>query len=133
MNMARDADPQTRARSSRTAVDAEEVAGHAERAATWTEQLATLQRRARVYDATLKALDTAERATMQDRDARLERRMVADLERVTAGRYRRVQVDDEGLADPGPRPERATGRCRRAEPGDPGHRLRPPGSGWSGW
>jgi hypothetical protein len=64
----------------------------------WTEQLATLQRRARVYDATLKALDTAERATMRTATRYLERRMVADLERVTAGRYRRVKVDDENLA-----------------------------------
>ena len=71
--------------SSRTRVDAEEVAGHAERAAVWTEQLATLQRRARVYDATLKALDTAERATMRTATRYLERRMVVDLERVTAG------------------------------------------------
>ena len=64
----------------------------------WTEQLAMLHRRARVYDATLKALDTAERATMRTATRYLEERMVVDLERVTAGRYRRVQVDDENLA-----------------------------------
>ena len=98
VNLARDAEAQVRARVEQNAVDAEEVAGHAERAATWTEQLATLQRRARVYDATLKALDTAERATMRTATRYLERRMVVDLERVTAGRYRRVQVDDENLA-----------------------------------
>ena len=34
----------------------------------------------------------------------LERRMVVDLERVTAGRYRRVKVDDENLARPRLRP-----------------------------
>jgi uncharacterized protein YhaN len=78
-------------------VDAEEVAAHAEAAATWVEQLEALQRRARVYDATLKALDTAERATIRTATRYLERRMVVDLERVTAGRYRRVQVDDENL------------------------------------
>ena len=98
VNVARDAEAQARARVEQNAVDAEEVAGHAERAATWTEQLATLQRRARVYDATLKALDTAERATMRTATRYLEGRMVVDLERVTAGRYRRVQVDDENLA-----------------------------------
>jgi DNA repair exonuclease SbcCD ATPase subunit len=98
VNQARDAEAQARARVEQNAIDAEEVAGHAERAATWTEQLATLQRRARVYDATLKALDTAERATMRTATRYLERRMVADLERVTAGRYRRVKVDDENLA-----------------------------------
>ena len=97
VNRARDAEAQARARVEQNSVDAEEVAGHAERAAIWAEQLATLQRRARVYDATLKALDTAERATMRTATRFLERRMVADLERVTAGRYRRVQVDDENL------------------------------------
>ena len=64
----------------------------------WGEQLATLQRRVRVYDATLKALDAAERATMRTATRYLEERMVVDLDRVTAGRYRRVQVDDENLA-----------------------------------
>ena len=98
VSVARDQEAQARARVEQNAIDAEEVAGHAERAATWAEQLATLQRRARVYDATLKALDTAERATMRTATRYLERRMVVDLERVTAGRYRRVKVDDENLA-----------------------------------
>jgi DNA repair exonuclease SbcCD ATPase subunit len=98
VGIARDTEAQARARVEQNTVDAEEVAGHAERAATWTEQLATLQRRARVYDATLKALDVAERATIRTATRYLERRMVVDLEKVTAGRYRRVQVDDENLA-----------------------------------
>lgn len=98
LGMARDTEAQARARVEQNAVDAEEVAGHAERAAVWTEQLATLQRRARVYDTTLKALDAAERATIRTATRYLERRMVVDLERVTAGRYRRVQVDDENLS-----------------------------------
>jgi uncharacterized protein YhaN len=98
VNLARDNEAHVRARVEQNAVDAEEVAGHAERAAVWAEQLATLQRRARVYDATLKALDAAERATMRTATRYLEERMVADLERVTAGRYRRVRVDDENLA-----------------------------------
>jgi DNA repair exonuclease SbcCD ATPase subunit len=98
LGIARDAEAQSRARVEQNAVDAEEVAGHAERAAVWTEQLATLQRRARVYDATLKALDAAERATIRTATRYLERTMVRDLEKVTAGRYRRVQVDDENLA-----------------------------------
>ncbi len=63
----------------------------------WREQLATLQRRARVYEATLRALERAEQATMQTATRYLERQMVGDLERVTAGRYRRVQVDDRTL------------------------------------
>ena len=98
LGIARDNEAQAKARVEQNPVDAEEVASHAERAATWAEQLAALQRRARVYDATLKAMDAAERATIRTATRYLERRMVVDLERVTAGRYRRVQVDDENLA-----------------------------------
>lgn len=97
VGLARDTEAQARARVEQNAVDAEDVAGHAERAAMWAEQLAALQRRARVYDATLKALDAAERATIRTATRYLERRMVVDLEKVTAGRYRRVRVDDENL------------------------------------
>jgi DNA repair exonuclease SbcCD ATPase subunit len=97
LDMARDTEAQARARVEQNAVDAEEVAGHAERASQWAEQLAALQRRARVYDATLKALDTAERATIRTATRYLEKRMTVDLERVTAGRYRRVKVDDDNL------------------------------------
>ncbi|HUG29817.1 MAG TPA: AAA family ATPase, partial [Candidatus Limnocylindria bacterium] len=97
VGMARDTEAQARARVEQNAADAEEVAGHAERAAMWAEQLAALQRRARVYDATLKALDTAERATIRTATHYLERTMVVDLEKVTAGRYRRVKMDDENL------------------------------------
>ena len=98
VSLARDTEAQAKARVEQNAIDAEEVAGHAEKAAVWTEQLELLQRRARVYEAALKALDTAERATIRTATRYLERRMVADLERVTAGRYRRVQVDDENLS-----------------------------------
>lgn len=97
VGVARDAEAQARARVEQNAVDAEEVAGHAERAAHWAEQLAALRRRARVYDATLRALDNAERATIRTATRYLEKRMVVDLERVTAGRYRRVRVDDQDL------------------------------------
>ncbi|MEO8272442.1 MAG: AAA family ATPase [Chloroflexota bacterium] len=97
LGLARDSEATARARVEQNAVDAEEVAAHAEGAAVWAEQLAALQRRARVYDATLKALDTAERATIRTATRYLETTMVADLERVTAGRYRRVKVDDENL------------------------------------
>ena len=98
LGLARDAEAQAKARVEQNAVDAEEVAGHAEKAASWAEQLELLQRRARVYDATMKALDAAERATIRTATRYLERRMVTDLERVTAGRYRRVQVDDQDLS-----------------------------------
>ena len=98
LGIARDAEAQARARVEQNAVDAEEVAGHAERATQWAEQLDVLRRRARVYEATVKALDAAERATIRTATRYLERRMVADLERVTAGRYRRVQIDDHDLS-----------------------------------
>jgi len=98
LGVARDTEAQAKARVEQNAVDAEEVAGHAERAAQWAEQLDLLQRRARVYEATLKALDAAERTTLRTATRYLERRMVGDLERVTAGRYRRVQVDDQDLS-----------------------------------
>jgi DNA repair exonuclease SbcCD ATPase subunit len=98
VSLARDTESQAKARVEQNAVDAEEVAGFAEKAAVWGEQLELLQRRGRVYDAALKALDAAERATIRTATRYLERRMVTDLDRVTAGRYRRVQVDDENLA-----------------------------------
>jgi len=97
LERARDDEANARARVEANAVDAEQVAAHAERLATWREQLAALQRRARVYDATLKAMERAEQATMKTATRFLEKRMVADLARVTAGRYRRVQVDDRSL------------------------------------
>jgi DNA repair exonuclease SbcCD ATPase subunit len=98
VSLARDTEAQAKARVEQNAVDAEEVAGYAEKAAVWAEQLALLQRRGRVYDVALKALDAAERATIRTATRYLERRMVTDLARVTAGRYQRVQVDDEDLA-----------------------------------
>lgn len=97
LDAARDEEANARALVEQNAVDAEEVAGQAERLALWTEQLATLQRRARVYDLTLQAIETAERATMRTATRYLEKHMVGDLERVTAGRYRRVRVDDATL------------------------------------
>jgi DNA repair exonuclease SbcCD ATPase subunit len=97
LGVVRDEEAGARARVDQNATDAEEVAGHAEKAELWAEQLAALQRRARVYDTTLKALEAAERATIRTATRYLEQRMVVDIERVTAGRYRRVQVNDEDL------------------------------------
>jgi len=97
VGVVRDEEAGARARVDQNGVDAEEIAGYAEQAETWTEQLAALQRRARVYDAALKALEAAEKATIRTATRYLEQRMVVDLERVTGGRYRRVAVDDENL------------------------------------
>jgi DNA repair exonuclease SbcCD ATPase subunit len=94
---ARDDEANARARVETNTVDAEAVAGHAERLAAWREELATLQRRARVYERTLREIEQAEQATMKSATRYLERKMVADIERVTDGRYRRVAVDDRTL------------------------------------
>ena len=97
LERARDDEANARARVEANPVDAESVAGHAERLAAWRDDLAALQRRARIYERTLKEIDTAEQATMKSATRYLERKMVADIERVTDGRYRRVAVDDRTL------------------------------------
>jgi len=94
---ARDDEANARARVDANTVDAEQVAGHAERLEAWREQLATLQRRARVYERTLREIETAEQATMKTATRYLEQHMVGDIDRVTGGRYRRVAVDDRTL------------------------------------
>jgi DNA repair exonuclease SbcCD ATPase subunit len=94
---ARDDEAHARARVDANAVDAEQVARDAERLAMWRDQHGALQRRARVYGATLEAIERAEQATMKTATRYLERRMVGDLARVTGGRYRRVRVDDKTL------------------------------------
>jgi DNA repair exonuclease SbcCD ATPase subunit len=97
LERARDDEANARARVEANKVDAEQVAGHAERLAAWRDQLAALQRRSRIYERTLKEIETAEQATMKTATRYLEQRMVGDIERVTAGRYRRVAVDDKTL------------------------------------
>ena len=97
LERARDDEANARARVEANTVDAEQVAGHAERLATWRDQLAALQRKARVYDRTLREIEAAEQATMRTATRFLEQRMVGDLERITAGRYRRAAVDDKTL------------------------------------
>ena len=62
-----------------------------------TEELSALQRRERVYVATLEAIERAEQATMKSATRYLEQRMVRDVAAVTEGRYRRVRVDDKTL------------------------------------
>ena len=97
LERARDDEANARARVEANPVDAEGVAGHGERLAGWEEQLAALQRRARVYERTLREIESAEQATMKTATRYLERQMVGDVERITAGRYRRVAVDDRTL------------------------------------
>jgi uncharacterized protein YhaN len=97
LDRARDDEANARARVEANGVDAEQVAGQAERLAQWREQLAALQRRQRVLDTTLKAIERAEQATMKTATRYLEAHMVRDLAAVTGGRYRRVRVDDRTL------------------------------------
>jgi uncharacterized protein YhaN len=97
LGRARDDEANARARVEANAVDAEQVAGQAERLAVWRDQLAALQRRQRVFAATLDAIDRAEQATMKTATRYLEAHMVRDLVAATDGRYRRVRVDDKTL------------------------------------
>jgi DNA repair exonuclease SbcCD ATPase subunit len=97
LERARDDEATARARVEQNAIDAEEVAGLAERLAMWQDELAALKRRERVYATTLREITAAEQATMQRATRYLERRMVRDIERITDGRYRRVRVDDTNL------------------------------------
>lgn len=97
LERARDDEANARARVEANAVDAEQVAGHAERLDGWREQLAAFQRKARVYERTLREIEAAEQATMKTATRFLERQMVGDVDRITAGRYRRIAVDDRTL------------------------------------
>jgi DNA repair exonuclease SbcCD ATPase subunit len=94
LERSRDDEANARARVEANAVDAEQVAGHSERLTGWRDQLELLQRRARIYDRTLKEIDSAEQATMKTVTRFLEKQMVGDVSRITGGRYRRVAVDD---------------------------------------
>jgi hypothetical protein len=97
LERARDDEATARARVEQNPVDAEEVAGLAERLASWSEELAALGRRERVYARTLAEINAAEQATMQRATRYLERHMVGHIARITGGRYRRVRVDDTNL------------------------------------
>jgi DNA repair exonuclease SbcCD ATPase subunit len=94
---ARNDEANARARVENNNVDAEQVAAEAERLAVWREQLSALQRRNRVLEATLRAIERAEEATMKTATRYLEGHMVRDVATVTGGRYRRVRVDDRTL------------------------------------
>ena len=97
LERARDDEANARARVEANAVDAEQVAAESERLTSWREQLASLQRRQRVLDTTLRAIERAEVATMKTATRYLEGHMVRDVAAVTGGRYRRVRVDDRSL------------------------------------
>jgi DNA repair exonuclease SbcCD ATPase subunit len=93
----RDAEATALARVDANPVDAEQIAGEAERLRSWQEQLEALRRRLRVYEATLAAIDEAERGTMKQATRFLEQYVGKDIARVTGGRYQKVRIDDRSL------------------------------------
>jgi DNA repair exonuclease SbcCD ATPase subunit len=97
LERARDAEAGAIARVDANAVDWEQVAGEAERLATWQNQLAALKRRVRIYEMTLAAIDAAERGTMRKATRFLEQQVWRDIARLTGGRYERVSIDDQTL------------------------------------
>ena len=85
------------AKTAANEVDAEEVAVNSEALVTAQEGLAAAERRVRIYDELLSTLNAAERATMKKAARFLEKRMAADIERITDGRYRRLRIDEATL------------------------------------
>jgi hypothetical protein len=79
-------------------VDAEIVAGLAERLAAATEQHAEMERRMLVYQGTFDAIVEAERATLKTAARYLEEHMGPSISRVTDGRYDEIEVDEKNLA-----------------------------------
>jgi recombinational DNA repair ATPase RecF len=97
LERARDAEAGATARVDANPVDAEQVAGEAERLVTWREQLNALRRRIRIYEATLAAIEAAERMTMRKATRFLEQYVGRDIARLTGGRYHKVEIDDRSL------------------------------------
>src|SRR5450756_1716720 len=97
LERSRDAEAGAIARVDANPVDAEQVAGEAERLVTWRDQLAALQRRVRIYETTLAALNVAEGLTMRKATRFLEQQVGRDIAQLTGGRYRRVSIDDQTL------------------------------------
>jgi len=97
LERARDAEAGAMARVDANPVDAEQVAGEAERLVTWREQLNALRRRVRIYEATLAAIESAEGMTMRKATRFLEQQVGRDIARLTGGRYRKVEIDDRSL------------------------------------
>jgi DNA repair exonuclease SbcCD ATPase subunit len=89
---------QARGRIDANPVDAEIVAGLAERLAAGREQLTLMQQRMLVYQGTLAAIEAAEQATLKTAARYLEERMGPTISRMTEGRYDEIEVDEKTLA-----------------------------------
>ncbi len=97
LERSRDGEAAAIARVDANPVDAEQVAGEAERLVTWRDQLAALRRRMRIYETTLAGVLAAETLTMRRATRFLEQQVGRDIARLTGGRYRRVNIDDQTL------------------------------------
>jgi DNA repair exonuclease SbcCD ATPase subunit len=97
LERARDAEAGAIARVDANPVDAEQVAGEAERLVTWQSQLAALKRRVRIYEKTLATIEASESGTMRKATRFLETQVGRDISRLTGGRYKRVNIDDQTL------------------------------------
>jgi DNA repair exonuclease SbcCD ATPase subunit len=93
----RDAEAGATARVEANPVDAEQVAGEAERLVTWQAQLAALKRRVRIYEKTLAEIEASESGTMRKATRFLEQQVGRDVGRLTGGRYKRIGIDDQTL------------------------------------
>lgn len=89
---------QAQGRVDANTVDAEVVAGLSERLSAARERYAEMERRALVYQGTLAAIESAERATLKTAARFLEERMGPTISRVTEGRYDEIEVDERNLA-----------------------------------
>ncbi|HEX7590910.1 MAG TPA: AAA family ATPase [Candidatus Limnocylindrales bacterium] len=97
LERARDAEAGAIARVDANPVDSEQVAGEAERLVTWQAQLTAFRRRVRIYEKTLAAIEASESGTMRKATRFLEQHVGRDISRLTGGRYRRVNIDDQTL------------------------------------
>ena len=79
-----------------------------------------------IYEATRQAIEAAEQATLKTAARYLEEHMGPAVERITGGRYREVQVDDQSLGLPGPGAGDGRPRGRRRS----SRRARPTSSSW---
>ncbi len=95
---ARSEEDQAQGRVDANQVDAEMVASLAERLARAREQEAELERRLFLYQGTLAAIESAERATLKTAARYLEERMGPTISTVTDGRYDDIEVDEQSLA-----------------------------------
>ena len=78
--------------------DAEQVAADSEALDDANEQMRQAERRVRIWEETLAAINEAEKATMKKAARFLEQSMSKDVAKITGGRYRRLQVDEVNLA-----------------------------------